>query len=915
MSRKVRFLSAITAGVLLLASCGGGDSSSRTKNSALCYETQEIKDAAVKTAQERLEAAMSGASSGDDNDETPTSTIEETPTTILQSTSTTILQSTSTTISQSTSTTISQKTSTSLEGASGGGYRRPAVRATSSGDTTVPPAGGGDALTPEQQQAQMELEAAEAQPVCEADGAASDERTCDITLSVSAGEQYGGTSTCEEVVVEIVDTRANFAIEWIATVGSQTVASGTWDSVSENTKVVPFTYTPEATPGSGSGGDDNSADVCTAIFTSTGVSWDCPNGELFIAVFEDMSNPFVYPRVECSASGSFTVAENQQFWFDFYLGFTFFSGYNDLQEQNVPIEFTVPEDTEGVCPGSDSDRKSDSDEESDSDEIDWESLPFSGESDIQVVRYSFTVPEDLGGPVLARFESTEFFDVEIVYEDDFDSAPCDDECPPYVGFSIWDLAPGEYFIEINEHSETVSWVSNVEINPVLLSIGDLPFSYTSDGSRTEYLLGLEEDQTVTLFATAGQTCLRSEADEEGNGFADPYLTLFGNGEEEFDDNSGHSAGNCSASFMEIELDAGTYTIYVENDDGEGGSITLSSNVELQPAAGLEWNYENRDVVNETAIEFVVPDGGAWFRATTYTNQSESYTLRNYNFEEPVDSGGCANPDGDFSTDDSNCFWTVLELFFEEGGSISGDWAGSRTWSGDEELQLVTYVNRGGSKIEYFLSEGIYQLAAVGVVPFGEEPDGTDLNFRLEYGFGSSIEVKEKLIDVPPLSANPSTVELPVRSANPSTVELPVSSLDQGSQIAIAVSASVEEFVCDSVCIDTLFANAGLTDGSISISAGADAVTIQKGQNRAVIPVGKGADRISARGISADGVTVVNLGSKIAQLPPDVLAAIESKTATGTPGGGSSINWLLVAAIGFIVVAGVALAVLRKKKLA
>ena len=889
MSRKVRFLSAITAGVLLLASCGGGgDSSSRTKNSALCYETQEIKDAAVKAAQERLEAAMSGASSGDDNDETPTSTIEETPTTILQSTSTT----------------ISQKTSTSLEGASGGGYRRPAVRATSSGDTTVPPAGGGDALTPEQQQAQMELEAAEAQPVCEADGAESaSEVTCTATVTIDSSV----SDDCADGDVRL-DWGGSWTLVNTAEDGTETVLTrGTWavEALSaENPIIIPISY-----GGSGRGGEDNSADGCTAIFTSTGVSWDCPNGELFNAAFEDMSNRGVYPLVECSASGSFTVAENQQFWFNFSLGGTFFDGYNDQQEQNVAIEFTVPEDTEGVCSGSDSDK------------IDWESLPFSGESDIEVVRYSFTVPEDLGGPVLARFESTEFFDVEIVYEDDFDSAPCDDECPPYVGFSIWDLAPGEYFIEINEHSETVSWVSNVEINPVLLSIGDLPFSYTSDGSRTEYLLGLEEDQTVTLFATAGQTCLPSEADEEGNGFADPYLTLFGNGEEEFDDNSGHSAGNCSASFIEIELDAGTYTIYVQDDveDGveEGGSITLSSNVELQLAADLEWNYENQDVVNESAIEFVVPDGGAWFRANTYTNQSESYTARNYNFLEWVDSGGCANPDGDLSTDDRNCVWTGFELFFEEGGSIEGTWAESSTmsYSDDGELQLVTYVNRGGSKIEYFLSEGIYQLAAVGVVPFGEEPDGTDLNFRLEYGFGSSIEVKEKLIDVPPLSANPSTVELPVRSANPSTVELPVSSLDQGSQIAIAVSASVEEFVCDSVCIDTLFANAGLTDGSISISAGADAVTIQKGQNRAVIPVSKGADRISAQGISADGATVVNLGSKIAQLPPDVLAAIESKTATGTPGGGSSINWLLVAAIGFIVVAGVALAVLRKKKLA
>ena len=46
MQRRFRVLSALSIAALVLTSCGGGsDSSSRTRNSALCYETQEEKDA------------------------------------------------------------------------------------------------------------------------------------------------------------------------------------------------------------------------------------------------------------------------------------------------------------------------------------------------------------------------------------------------------------------------------------------------------------------------------------------------------------------------------------------------------------------------------------------------------------------------------------------------------------------------------------------------------------------------------------------------------------------------------------------------------------------------------------------------------------------------------------------------------
>ena len=190
MSRKVRLLSAISVVALLLASCGGGDSSGRTKNSALCYATQEEKDAAVKTAQDAFDAAMGGGTPGDPLSDTTVPATEDSV------------------VSDSPSSTIPMTEPTAA--ADGGGYRRPAVRVASSGDTTVPPSLDGGALTPEQQQAQMDLAAAEAQPLCEGDGVVSAEKTCEITLS---GPVFGGTSTCEEVVVQIVNSQSTQAIE------------------------------------------------------------------------------------------------------------------------------------------------------------------------------------------------------------------------------------------------------------------------------------------------------------------------------------------------------------------------------------------------------------------------------------------------------------------------------------------------------------------------------------------------------------------------------------------------------------------------------------------------------------------------------------------------------------------------------
>ena len=862
MNRKVRIFAALSAAVLVLASCGGGESSSRTRNSALCYADQAEKDAAVQAARDAFDAAMGGESTGDVVDETPTSVVEETPTT------------------------IGEETPTSLEGASGGGYRRPAIRAASSGDSTVPPSGDSDSesegegdgtLTPEQQQAQMDLEAAEAQPLCETDAENTSEVTCTATRTME-----GVTDDCADGDVIVEDSNGG---EWklvgIAEDGSEVVlAQGTYDVTTlgiDNPIVIPISY------GGTSGEGETSSDGCTAVFTSTGVSWDCPNGELFNVAIEDISNPGVYPLAECSSSGSHTVADGQTFWFNFSLGATFFDGWNNEREQNVPISFEVPEDTEGVC------------SEIGAEDVDWDALPFSGQSVEGEIRYSFTVPEDFGGPVYAKFESTENFDVDIDDMSDFEDYSCWNECPPFIGYSVWDLAPGEYFIEIEDNIEMVTWMSNIEIVANPFEFPTLPYSYTSDGSETMYGLMIAETQTVTLTATAGQTCLPSEDDEPENGFVDPDLSLWGNGVDESDDNSGRGAGNCSASYLEIELEPGAYSVWVQDDDREGGSITLGSSIELQ---GLEFSGVNaQQVVDEAAIEFVVPEGGAFVGARAFTNQLET-TI----FDAEVDGNivgkeGCNNPDGDLSTDDGNCVVTSLELYSGENSleSESGN-AEDRDWSQVGNLWVESWINSFGSEIEIFLPEGTYQLIAR-----GESQDGSPASFEFEYGFASVVEISAKLIGVPPA--------LPA----PSSVDLPVGSLVQDSRVATSVSAAVEEFICDSLCIEAMFANAGISAGSISISAGAEPVVLTKGQSRAVIPVRKGADSISATATSADGATVVNLNSKIAQIPASVQASIESKTGTSSSGSGSNLLMLIVLGLGVLVIASAGTTLIRRRK--
>ena len=865
MSFNRRVISMFSVVVMLLAACGGSDSSSRTKNSALCYATQEEKDAAVQAARDAFDAAMGGAPTDDS---------------IAPTDSTVVTDSTV----ESEESDVTEPTVSEDPQASGGGYRRPAVRAASSGDTTVPPSGEGDvALTPEQQQAQMDLEAAESQPLCEGDSESAGQVTCTGTIAIDSV-----SDDCPDGELRVDGTM--WTLYGTAEDGTETViAFGPYDAsgvTAESSLVFPITY-----GGSGNAGE-SASDACTATFNTTSVSWNCPNGELFDVAIEDMSNPGVYPSVSCASSGELAASGTDPYWFNFTLaGNTFFDGWANEREQNVPIEFVVPEDTTGSCT------------ESNPENVDWEALPKSGQIDNQNEVYSFTVPEGFEGPVLIKLTSDDDhwvgFDMNAI--DYFYS--CWENCPPYFTEMIFEPIPGEYSLEIGGDGN-ISWSANIDLVADPIVLPELPFTYKSDGSKTLYTFTLAETQNVTLWATAFETCTVDQDDEEGNGYIDPELELVGPGRfNEDDDNSGRGLGNCSASFMEYELEPGRYFVYVEDDDHEGGDVTLGSSVELTKAS-VNWKLNSTTASPDTTFEIVVPEGGAWFRALTVINEivTETYDMSSDD-DEPLSATGCVNPDGDLETDDFDCPDSFLVLLNANGDEIISDDDGGEqvTYSISNGIRTETVANHYASDLSIFLEEGVYTLAVMDCCgPWDEETPSTD-TYEVQFGFGS--EVAEDAPELEIIADENPTIPQSVEQ-----VKLPSSQLSTSGVVSTSLADGVDTLVCDATCIDGMFASAGITDGLITVSAGGDSVTLRKGQKKALIPIGENASSISATVVSTDGTQSVHLSSKITKLSEAMQSSIASKTSASDGGTGFNLMYLLL----IIPILG-ALAVINRRK--
>ena len=785
---KVLTMKAVALGVAVMfiaASCGSSGSSSggKTKNSALCFATQEDKDAAIATAQADLDAANG----------------------------------------------------TDTTGATGG-YRRPAIRVMT--ETTVPPT----STIPSSSTTANPSPTTTTAPTT---STVPSESTVPSDSTVPASDSTVPTEST------VVDSGPNIPMleQALADAQSQPLCDAV-DASSDST-----------TPGGASG--------CTATFTSTGVSWNCPNGELFNAAIEDMSNPGVYPFVGCASSGSFTVAEGQKFWFNFYLvngPGTFIDGWNTDRELNVPIGFTVPEDTEGVCAQSASDAPKD-----------YSTLAFTTGSFVPThvaSFYTFVLTEDTQVVITANSFATDcqHFISEIAVlsgtsPDNYQwigvSGRTNISTEKNCNASVVDtmLPAGEYIVNVANYLLDPNYPTPMTINssieltkfefkPVVLPKTQNSFTYEFQAHKYFELT----ETTDVLITTSSE---RTGNNGDWGNCAYSYFVISDAKHayvaDAWANGSQADSGPCSSAIMQMTLDAGRY--YVDFAGSEiPSTVNVGSSIELLDANSKKWDFTTQTVTPDQSLEVVVPKGGAWFRAEGNTG-TKGHLVVDKNGQLTA-ADGCASVTENWTCWDSDPVVVVLDA---NGNLVHVD--------DNSGMELHSTVaadgsyedfgsNIGGSLMSTFLEEGTYTLVAT-------KGWGGSNQYELHYGFQSAEKVIVK---------EGGDVKLP---------DIPLDPQVPFGDSQVTVASEVDTMVCDGECIDALFVQAELTDGSITISVGDSSVTIFKGQRLARIPLGKNAGSIRVVGKSADGSKTSSKLIGFNHSDAAMEKAMKDKVATGS----------------------------------
>ncbi len=126
-----------------------------------------------------------------------------------------------------------------------------------------------------------------------------------------------------------------------------------------------------------------------------------------------------------------------------------------------------------------------------------------------------------------------------------------------------------------------------------------------------------------------------------------------------------------------------------------------------------------------------------------------------------------------------------------------------------------------------------------------------------------------------------------------------------------IPAGTSELTCEANCVTTLFESFGFTDGEITLSAGADEVVVQYGDQSAVVKVGTRVKEIKLDAVSASGTKVTRSLDVELNRRPDArwVAPISAAAATSTSGSSKSMYIYVLIALVILMAIGY----MRRKK--
>jgi len=858
----VRAISAICVTALVLAACGGSDSSSNRNgrlNSTLCFDTQVDKEQAIEDAQRALDEAktptleeaspsnnggratlafigpqlwwMQTASGGS----TTTTTQPATTTSTSTSTSTTVASSISTTSSTSTtvaSSTESTDVSTDSTDVSTDSTDIPT-------ETSVPPVG--DMVL---QQLQDALDAATNAPLCSELDA---QEASDTTLVDAESEELIAGPGQEICSASLSNGSFSFLCERLLNVIYFSSVGGPeeMEPVNSNNSLSVWSYASDVTTarvvastGSGSVFDETISNPATAD-----ESWE------FVVPVQDTeseSGDFwffgtINPRVGDNEL-SFTIPEDYSHY-DLALGLTFECESQEIEavvrHDAFEFEFVYPdwdpELPEGICylhleisgseylfPGARYD------------------VVVSAATDVQI-EWEGTVELEGDGVSLGEGSYEEPY-----YSGVFDPTTGEDT----VTFTFpYNYSAPDFFLELYAECEDQTVEASLLKDGKELDVfSEMPFSVLNHGLCGVWLI--VEEAVYVPYGETFEVVIRTETNQrifwsgtvalEGDGVTQDGVTQDG---ELIDVNDGQFVWE---ELFSGEIDADRY-ITIEIPEG-GRQIDVRA---------ITTRFENQEVYVDPYLSIF--------------DQSEDVIDNN-------DDGGEEYGYGDLSS--------RLYVFLEE-GTYTVLATTYELWRGIGEGWPRTY--------DLEIRAGSLPVSTDKVAPSGDQPE-------------------EQQVQVEVLDAPPSNLEEPKP-----VFELPVNEVinrDKSSnEPNPIIPAGVTEVVCDSGCLSALREAAGVSEGIVTVQIGGELIEVQPGARKAIIPVRPSAKEILVTVTPNDGGEPVVLSTEVLVISPrtfptKMAEGAKTVTKSASSNGGIPTNLIVVLVV---LALGIAIGLIRRQK--